>query len=157
MLIECSECGKQISDKAPACPHCGCPLQEIETDNYCNINGVSYNLQDVIDTLPKLGYGDTDIHPYYIIGMIRDRTPLDPNSSEELANIIIETKQIPKTFSGEESPEQESSSQVTCPYCKSNNVRKISGTERAVSVIGLGLFSKKINKSFMCENCKGTF
>ena len=25
-LIQCPECGKQISDRAPACPHCGCPL-----------------------------------------------------------------------------------------------------------------------------------
>jgi len=26
-LICCSECGKGISDKAEACPHCGCPLK----------------------------------------------------------------------------------------------------------------------------------
>ena len=25
-LIKCPECGKEISDKAPACIHCGCPL-----------------------------------------------------------------------------------------------------------------------------------
>lgn len=25
-LINCPECGKEISDKAPACPHCGCPV-----------------------------------------------------------------------------------------------------------------------------------
>lgn len=24
-LIKCKECGKEISDKAPACPHCGAP------------------------------------------------------------------------------------------------------------------------------------
>lgn len=24
-LINCTECGKQISDKAEFCPHCGCP------------------------------------------------------------------------------------------------------------------------------------
>lgn len=27
-LITCPECGKQISDKAPACIHCGYPLQQ---------------------------------------------------------------------------------------------------------------------------------
>ena len=26
-LITCSECGKEYSDKAPACPNCGCPTQ----------------------------------------------------------------------------------------------------------------------------------
>ena len=25
-LIQCAECGKEISDKAPACPHCGNPM-----------------------------------------------------------------------------------------------------------------------------------
>jgi hypothetical protein len=25
-LIECSECGKKVSDKAPACPNCGNPI-----------------------------------------------------------------------------------------------------------------------------------
>lgn len=25
-LIKCKECGKEISDKATACPNCGCPI-----------------------------------------------------------------------------------------------------------------------------------
>ncbi len=25
-LVHCTECGREISDKAAACPHCGCPL-----------------------------------------------------------------------------------------------------------------------------------
>ena len=25
-LINCPECNKQISDKAAACPNCGCPI-----------------------------------------------------------------------------------------------------------------------------------
>lgn len=27
MLIDCSECGKQVSDKASSCPHCGAPVE----------------------------------------------------------------------------------------------------------------------------------
>lgn len=27
-LIKCSECGKEISDKAYTCPHCGAPLNQ---------------------------------------------------------------------------------------------------------------------------------
>ena len=27
-LIKCPECGNEVSDKAPACIHCGYPLQE---------------------------------------------------------------------------------------------------------------------------------
>lgn len=46
---------------------------------------------------------------------------------------------------------------VSCPYCKSINTKRINGTERVLSVATLGLFSNKINKSFKCNNCKGTF
>lgn len=28
-LIECPECGKEFSDKAQACPNCGCPTDEV--------------------------------------------------------------------------------------------------------------------------------
>ena len=28
-LITCTECGKEFSEKAPACPNCGCPTEEI--------------------------------------------------------------------------------------------------------------------------------
>ena len=29
-LIKCNECGKEISDKAKTCIHCGCPIEEIK-------------------------------------------------------------------------------------------------------------------------------
>lgn len=32
-LIKCPECGGQISDKAPACIHCGCPASEFPVNN----------------------------------------------------------------------------------------------------------------------------
>lgn len=53
--------------------------------------------------------------------------------------------------------QQSEQSKVRCPYCKSTNVKKISGTERVTSVAMLGIFSKKINKSFKCNACGGTF
>ena len=37
-LIKCPECGKEISDKAAACPNCGCPASEFnktEVDTKC--------------------------------------------------------------------------------------------------------------------------
>ena len=32
-LIKCTECGKEFSDKAAACPNCGCPISEIIKGN----------------------------------------------------------------------------------------------------------------------------
>ena len=31
-LISCPECGKEISSKAKACIHCGCPIEEVEAE-----------------------------------------------------------------------------------------------------------------------------
>lgn len=31
-LIKCSECGKEISDKAMECIHCGCPIERKQED-----------------------------------------------------------------------------------------------------------------------------
>lgn len=53
--------------------------------------------------------------------------------------------------------QQRNANRVCCPYCNSTNVKRITATERAVSVIGLGILSKKINKSFKCRQCGGTF
>lgn len=44
-----------------------------------------------------------------------------------------------------------------CPTCNSTNVTRMSGLERAASVAVLGLFSKKINKSFKCNSCGYTW
>lgn len=37
-MIKCSECGKEISDKAKVCVHCGNPLENTEQDNSSNEN-----------------------------------------------------------------------------------------------------------------------
>lgn len=44
-----------------------------------------------------------------------------------------------------------------CPTCSSTNIQKIGIGERAVSVYMLGIFSRKINKSFKCKNCGYTW
>lgn len=44
-----------------------------------------------------------------------------------------------------------------CPTCGSTNIKSISALNRGVSVAVLGIFSKKINKSFECRNCGYTW
>lgn len=51
----------------------------------------------------------------------------------------------------------EESNKPHCPTCGSTNIRQIPGTERAISIIGLGIFSEKINKTYKCLNCKCTW
>ena len=52
---------------------------------------------------------------------------------------------------------EEASRRVTCSYCGSTNVKKISFTSRTVSTGLFGLGSKKIGKQWHCNNCKSDF
>ncbi len=44
-----------------------------------------------------------------------------------------------------------------CPTCQSTNIRKMGGIERGISIYAFGIFSKKINKTFKCQNCGYTW
>ena len=46
---------------------------------------------------------------------------------------------------------------VTCPYCGSVNVKKVSTISRMASVSFFGLGSKKVGKQWHCNNCKRDF
>ena len=39
-MIKCPECGHEVSDKAPTCPNCGCPIKK-ETHNH---NSMEYKV-----------------------------------------------------------------------------------------------------------------
>ena len=36
-LIKCKECGKEISDKATNCIHCGCPVNSITKETIIDL------------------------------------------------------------------------------------------------------------------------
>lgn len=44
-----------------------------------------------------------------------------------------------------------------CPTCGSSHVEKMGAVERGVSIAMLGMFSKKINKTFKCDDCGYTW
>ena len=56
-----------------------------------------------------------------------------------------------------QSSSQQPSTQVTCPYCKSTNTKKISAAGRAGSILGFGIFSKKLGKQWHCNDCGSDF
>lgn len=161
MLIQCPECGKQISDKADSCPNCGCPVNKMNYDNYCSINDVKYDLTDAINVLSKVDNKDTDVHPLFVIEeMIRNKTSLERESAKKLALIILKTNKIPPDFNGKIDTYKTTQAQLNipkCPTCGSTNIEEIGGLERVASVVVWGLSSKKINKTFKCKNCGYTW
>ena len=153
-LIKCPECGKEVSDKAKACIHCGYPLENVDTrtnPNMCLVNGVEYDLSFLLD--------DTQSKYDRFIRFENEclSNLQNPDSNYiTLTGEIIRTKIVPPTLTiGEAVPKE--SPKIKCPTCSSTDVRKISGSERVGSVMMLGIFSKKINKSFKCNHCGYTW
>lgn len=40
-LIKCPDCGREISDKAKSCIHCGCPIEK--SDSHVTVYGIRQN------------------------------------------------------------------------------------------------------------------
>ena len=66
-LIRCSECGKEISDKANTCPHCGAPVEKSETAAETPKAKVWY---DVPDTNQESGFLDLISLLFPLLGII---------------------------------------------------------------------------------------
>lgn len=61
-------------------------------------------------------------------------------------NKIVKTKRTSNGFS------------VTCPYCKSTNIKKITNTSKAVHTVLFGVFSISRNsKQWHCNSCGSDF
>ena len=73
----------------------------------------------------------------------------DEYLSDRFANAIPETKEVFGI--------KDKNITVKCPYCNSNNVKKITTVNRAVSTGMVGIASSKIGKQWHCNNCKSDF
>ena len=101
-LILCPECGKQFSDRAAACPNCGCPTSAITGAASSQSSGAAQMLSLVDQTLEELRKAETDYH----IDAARaenfvNRTKVDLNSSSAhrtLSEIVDRTETAASTF-----------------------------------------------------------
>lgn len=131
-LIKCPECGKEISDKAVACPHCGCPSSVWSNSNDLKddseITTESNEDEDfwVIDELFK----QTPGNEVAIIKHYREKTGCGLPEAKEKVEKYFNRISIPRKRT--ESDEQEEFSgiyryswgrkeRVYCPRCGSSN------------------------------------
>ena len=85
---------------------------------------------------------------------------LKKNNIIEYQTKIAQYRQIAKADGCYTSPAEKAKQNIPkCPVCGSTDISPISTGERAISIIGFGIMSKKINKSFKCNNkkCKYTW
>lgn len=72
-------------------------------------------------------------------------------------NVLNREPVLPDPDPIQEAKAAESMRKVTCPYCGSVNVKKVSTISRMASVGFFGLSSKKVGKQWHCNNCKSDF
>lgn len=155
-LINCPECGKEISDKAEACPNCGCPINSSRIKNKYMVYMVGYRDTDtavsaglkevlqldleyseVVDILQKLPYKLYECETKEeatLIAKKLDRWWIDTEVSDERGSTVHINTNIP-----------------ICPKCGSTNIQVV---PRKWSIL-TGIFTNKIDR--VCANCKCKF
>lgn len=144
MLSYCKKCGRTLYDifeLKTICDVCGSQTYEVPkkyVDNFRWRDGDGK--QALIEELVKTSLEfDQDLFDHR--DEILAKQSAEFNAKMEHGKAVLE----------------EQSKQPECPTCHSKNIQPISGVERGASIIGLGIFSKKINKSYKCKHCGYTW
>lgn len=140
------------------CEHCGGELFTMPFDQYAHEiypeerplykTGVITNTLKTIDDLPKFeGILDKHNIPHEfdyneVLRMIQEQDRMCANI-EELDRKEQKRKRANGILPG---------MNISCPYCKSSNVRKINFTERMIDLGG-----KKLGKQWHCMSCGSDF
>lgn len=163
----------EVSQYAESCPNCGFPITKFMKDN---------KLMDTskMEVCPKCAH-DEYSSPYYLkcdyCGSTMAQTDLTMDEwisvlmkkdafsfVEDMANKYGNNQFSEEMFntrmghnhSNSHTSEQkkEETNIPKCPTCGSTKIRKISGTKRAASILGFGILSNNIGKTYECLNCK---
>lgn len=153
-LIKCSECGKEVSDRATTCPHCGCPMV---AENHCVINGLDVDCSFIFNN-------EYDQEIKELIMM--EKTNLDLQIIEKIVYEWSVQGKIPPVFNGKVSTWEEDNKKILsqqsnkpkCPICNSTNLSKISTVKKATKVGLFGIFGAgDVGKTWKCNNCGSKF
>lgn len=118
-----------------SCPICGGILTDtcLTSTDFIEIDNAYDGNRRFLESMIKLA--DRDIIEFELeMGEVRHRS--DIIAANRRAERAARRASLPK-----------------CPTCQSTDIQKMSGFERGVSIFGLGLFSKKINKTYKCNQC----
>lgn len=125
-LIRCPECGKEISDKSPACIHCGFPLELLKSSSGSGIDETTVEKdtgKDVEDdTLCEKGYS---------------------LESLDYGNEKVQAENAADSYT----------EKIKCPTCGSPDIKKISGKSKTGSVALWVIFSREADKHWRCNSC----
>lgn len=165
-LITCSECGKEISDKANVCVHCGCPIKSIDRDisnqYVCEIAGEKFDLQSSYKIIGRGKYKEGYLDLHKVIG-----NKMSMGNLYNLMEYIKFYDEIPVRYEVREYSRDEekefvkemmlmknevlSKNPIECPKCGSTQIQAV---PRKWSLV-TGLLTNKVDR--VCLNCKYKF
>lgn len=174
-LILCEECGKEISDMARVCPHCGYPVSAscVIHIMWDNMKGNTYlktglyvdgsfikemKCSEILDYNVKLGAHRIDL--FFRNKCVVSKTI---NISSRQTDEYIAFRQ---TLTGLKlvdpslvkwCKENRTHHIPKCPTCGSTNIKRISSFRRSASSGIYGIASRSALKTFECRNCKYTW
>ena len=181
-LIKCPECGKEVSDKAPACIHCGFPLEkspqkvdvltQTRTIEKATQQVENIPTQEAVHPPKAREESNSGCLPYLIVCgviIVLGVWLLVDNMGAFVWGVILPfvflvlflgfcihtwSTADPKEVKENWDKEKYNDYKFTCPMCGSKKVKKIGTMNRAASVATVGLASSKIGKQYECDDCK---
>lgn len=146
MLIKCPECGKDVSDKATNCIHCGYPLQPVRKPQEIPVAPPVRKPQEIPAT-PK----STKRSAMKRCSKCGAIYPADDKACPSCGKAGGKTMKVIKARAyADEKP----APNIKCPTCGSTDVERISTMAKAVDIWAFGLFGNKRNKQFKCNTCR---
>lgn len=138
VVVKCDKCGK--------IGLCNNTDNLIHRVNNCNGNLIKVNItENEFDILCDIS-GDNDFLQAMI--ELKDKDIIEYN---------LKISQFKSQLEQQKSSKKQNDTTPRCPHCKSTNIKSISALNRGTSIAMLGVFSKKINKSFECKSCGYTW
>lgn len=144
-LIICTECGKEFSDKASACPHCGCPYGNFTIHFSWKGDGGFRKAKIFIDEKEVAA-----IKPSKSIGISvsagNHAVKIDAGKKEVIEETISVSSDIEYDFEEKMGFAHPNLSRIEnvpkCPTCGSTKIIK------------LGFIDRAFGNTFRCKNCK---
>lgn len=145
MLCYCDKCGNLGDWANPENHSCFCcgnsPLKPIPREYIDNFR-----------------WRDGDGKEAFIEEIVKKSPNLDKTLFEHRDEIIQrKNDEIKASIDAGRTILEEKSRVPKCPYCQSTNLKKITVSDRFISVGLFGLASKKIGKQWHCNNCNSDF
>lgn len=138
IVVKCDKCGE--------IGLCSDTENLVDKVNNCNGNLIKVNItEEEFDILCDISEDNN-----FLQAMIDLK-------EKDIIEYNLKMSQFKSQLEQQKSSRTQNDNTPRCPHCKSTNIKSISALNRGASIAMWGVFSKKINKSFECLNCKYTW